>query len=206
MGLHITRTRRWTWCPWRKRRWTWVEPGKGDLEHATSPVSLSYHSNLYLVTAVHSCRNRRSPKQDWHCSTATPVWSELMPAARSLKKGQNAVNFRSLKRNVTKKSPKKAKKAQRGTAPAEPPYVPIFSQLSLISKPQDGIVCSRIPHLCDFSPLESDIDSVTDDDDFEPLETPGGKLDESRYEAYHRSLKSMRGTARPSQSRCMPLS
>jgi len=87
-----------------------------------------------------------------------------MPAARSPKKGFKAVNFRSVKRNVTRKSPKKGGKAQ---TTAEPP------------------------------PLSSDIESVTDDDDFEPLETPGSKLDEGRYEAYHRSMKPMRGIARP---------
>jgi len=90
-----------------------------------------------------------------------------MPAARSPKKGQKAVNFRSVKRNVTKKSPKKGRKVQTTATPVEPP------------------------------PLSSDIESVTDDDDFEPLETPGGKLDGDRYEAYHRSLKPMRGIARP---------
>ena len=59
---------------------------------------------------------------------------------------------------------------------------------------------------CNFRALESDLDSVTDDDDFKPFETPGGKLDESRYEAYHRSLKQMRGITHPSQYKCMRLS
>ena len=76
--------------------------------------------------------------------------------------------------------------------------------LLLIAISQDGTACSHTLHLC-TSPLSSDVESVTDDDDFEPLETPGGKLDGDRYEAYHRSLKPMRGIARPSEYEFMCL-
>ncbi|KAF8301071.1 hypothetical protein DL93DRAFT_2160926 [Clavulina sp. PMI_390] len=110
-----------------------------------------------------------------------------MPASRS-PKSNKTLSFRSVKKGT---APTKAKAAASLSANTSTVTTTPTITTKKAKKPRVSSGSVELPG------LESDLDSVSEDDEFEPLESPGSKLDDSRYAAYHRSLKAKRGIARP---------